>query len=502
MANDVIFIKGAGGLGRPLAGEDYISALLFYTSATLPSGFGSSDRIKQVFSVSEAEALGITNTQLGATTSTATFQVTNKGAAGDAIALTVASIGGTLTLANYLQVTADVATIITATARLASEINLGTATHGLTALSNGVDTVTLTAPKAQGIFLNTGTPYVIAITGTFAGTLVQNVVAGVASTIDIMHYHVSEFFRIQPKGNLYIGIYAISVDFAEVTTMQNFTQGAIRQIGVYTQAAFATGTVTLLQTQATANEVNHKPLEILYNPDFSGTADLTTLVTLRTLTAQNVSVMFGQDGANVGYTRWKATGKSIGSLGTTLGAVALAKVSDSIAWVAKFNVASTEFDVINFANGQVFTLISEGSINNLDDKGYVFLKKHVNLSGSYYNNPHTAIAVTSDYSRINNNRTINKAIRGMRTFLLPQLASPVTVNADGTLTEDVIAYFETLCKRALDVMKRDAEVSAFAVVINPVQDVLSTSKLIINVKIVPIGTADTIEVNVGFAVSI
>ena len=59
--NDITFIRGAGGLGRPLAGEDYISGLVFYlTNANLPSGFTTTDRIKQVFSIAEAEALGIT----------------------------------------------------------------------------------------------------------------------------------------------------------------------------------------------------------------------------------------------------------------------------------------------------------------------------------------------------------------------------------------------------------------------------------------------------------
>lgn len=53
MANNVIFNKGQGGLGRPLAGTDYISGMLFY-SATLPSGFNSSNRIKIVYSVEEA----------------------------------------------------------------------------------------------------------------------------------------------------------------------------------------------------------------------------------------------------------------------------------------------------------------------------------------------------------------------------------------------------------------------------------------------------------------
>jgi hypothetical protein len=501
MANDVVFIKGQGGLGRPLAGEDHISALLFYTSATLPTGFSSNDRIKQVFSLAEAEALGITNVGTGATASTATFEVTNKGAVGDTVKLVVTGIEGAVTIANYTQVTADITSTTTSAARLAAEINLGTSTHGYSA-SPSTATVTITAPKTEGIFLNSGTPYVATLTGTVAGTLTQNVVVGVASTIDIMYYHVSEYFRLQPKGNLYIGIYAVSADFAEVTTMQNFSLGAIRQLGVYTQAAYATGTVTLLQTQATNNEANHKPLEILYNPDFAGTADLTTLTTTHSLSSQNVSVMFGQDGAAKGYKLWKATNKSIGCLGTCLGAVAFAKVSESIAWVSKFNVANTEYETLNFANGQVYNVISDGSINNLDAKGFVFLRKHIGLTGSYFNNPYTSTLVTSDYSRINNNRTINKAIRGMRTFLLPALASPIKVNEDGSLTDDVIAYFESLCKRALDVMQRDAEVSAFSVTIDPTQDVLSTSTLEISVSIVPLGSADNIEVNVGFAVSI
>jgi hypothetical protein len=59
--NDVTFIQGQGGLGRPLAGEDHISGMVFYLSnANLPSGFTVSTRIKQVFSVQEAEGLGIT----------------------------------------------------------------------------------------------------------------------------------------------------------------------------------------------------------------------------------------------------------------------------------------------------------------------------------------------------------------------------------------------------------------------------------------------------------
>ena len=51
--NNINFIKGKGGLGRPLAGKDYISGLLFYT-ASLPSGFSTYNRMKMVFSVTYA----------------------------------------------------------------------------------------------------------------------------------------------------------------------------------------------------------------------------------------------------------------------------------------------------------------------------------------------------------------------------------------------------------------------------------------------------------------
>lgn len=503
MANDVVFVKGAGGLGRPLAGTDFISGYLHY-SATLPSGFSSSDRIKQVFSVADAEALGITDTHLGETKSTATYVVTNKGAIGDTLALTVASTLGTLTLASYTQVTADVVSTTTAATRLAAEINLGTATHGFTATSSTA-TVTITAAGGEGIYLNSGTPYVVTIVGTIAGTLTQNVVVGVASEIDIMHYHISEYFRIQPKGNLYVGIYATAdaTTFASVTLMQDYALGALKQIGIYQKTtAFATSQCTTLQAILATNETNHKPLEAIYTAEISGTANVTSLTDLRVLSAQNVSVVVGQDGGATGLRLFRAVGKSIGCVGTTLGAVALASVNEDIAWVAKFNMAATEFDVLNFSNGQVLSALSDGTINSVDSYGYIFLKKHVNASGSYFDDSHTCVAITSDYAYIENNRTINKAIRGLRSFLLPQLASPIVLNSDGTIKEDVISYYETLCARALDVMQRDFEVSAYSITIDPTQNVLSTSELIINVKIVPVGVARTITVNVGFATSI
>ena len=97
---------------------------------------------------------------------------------------------------------------------------------------------------------------------------------------------------------------------------------------------------------------------------------------------------------------------------------------------------------------------------------------------------------------------MNKAVRGIRTFMLPNLASPVFVNANGQLTEGTVAKFKNDTARALEQMDRDEEISAFEVIVNPLQDVLSTSEVTITVKIVPVGVARQIKINIGFTVSI
>ena len=98
---DVVFIESNGGLGRSLPGQDYISGLVFYTG-TLPSGFSSNDRIKQIFSVSQAESLGILDDYSDETTlATGTVTLTNVGALSDTVVIKVVEPNQTVTLASY-----------------------------------------------------------------------------------------------------------------------------------------------------------------------------------------------------------------------------------------------------------------------------------------------------------------------------------------------------------------------------------------------------------------
>ncbi len=506
--NNIIFNLGQGGLGRPLPGEDYISGLIFYTNGRLPSGFSSSARIKNVLSVADAEALGITADYSDETKATGTFLVTTAGTNGDTVELKVLEpFGVTVSLGVYTNTASATTAALVATA-IGAVINAGTNTHGYTASVNSA-TVTITARAGLGIFLNSGTPLsaVYSSGATLAGTITQ-FSGGVASKFAVWHYHISEYFRLQPQGNLYVGIFAVpgSYTFTEITTVQSYANGKIRQIGIFKDsAAFASGDITAIHNVCAANVAAHKELVALYGADLSGTSDISTLADLSQLTANLCSAVIGQDGANLGAFLFYTTGKSVTVLGAALGAVAKANVANSIAWVDKFNISNgSEDDVLAFANGVLFThsSVTDSLLTALQNKRYIFLRKFVGKAGSYFNEECASIALTSDYAYISSNRTIQKATRGIYANVIGALNSPIQLNSDGTLSDEAVAYFSGLAQSPLDGMVRNSELSGYAVNVNTAQNVLQTGILTINVTLVPIGTARNIVVNIGFNVKI
>lgn len=505
MFSDVTINKSTSGLGRQLPNNDHISSLTFYSDATLPSGFSSGSRIKIVRSVADAEALGITNTHLGETKSTGTYAVSAAGAAGDVFKMYAATIQGSILLCSFTAAAGDVSTTTTMATAIKNAINARTYIHGFTSTSS-TSTVTMIATPGQGVFLNSGTVYSAVITGTIAGTFTQNVVVGVASDIDIMYYHIKRFFARQPKGKLYVQIEASSDvgTFSKITTLQNYAQGEILQGGTYYKnTAHTSAHLTTMQSILTALETNKKPMAgMIMQGDYQAVTDWTTEPNLRTLINPQVQACIAQDGAGEGYVLWKATGKTIGAVGELLGTYALAKVNENPGWVGKFPLVDTEFDTIALANGDAYLSLSDGVLDGLNSYGYVFLRKLVGKSGSYWNGSFTAVATTSDYCKFNNNRTITKAIKNTRAILLDALNSPIKVNADGTLSDDVIGYFTGLCKQAIDPMMRDDEISNYKIIIDPSQNVLSTSTLAVTIKIVPVGDAEYITVNIGFTLSL
>lgn len=506
--NDVTFVKGQGSLGRPLPGKDHISSMVFYT-ATLPSGFTTNDRIKRIFSLDEAVALGIDNNYADETKSTMTALFTNAGAAGDKVKITVQeyitaeNATGIVDLGTYTVLSTDT-TVALLSASAAAFINAGTLTHGYTA-AGPTATMTITTRKGLGKFLNTGTPYVFTITGTVAATLTQSVVAGVASLKSTWYYHISEYFRVQPLGDLFLAFYAVpsTYDFTDLVTIQQYASGEVRQFAVYCDGTtYTSGKVQAAQAVATTLSTNHMPCQIVLTFDYAA-ATLSTLADLSGLASNNVSVVIGQDGFAKGYKLYKAVGKSITNLGCILGAVSLAKVSENIGWLSKFNLSDgTENNVAAFGNGVNYSAQAASLLSTLNDYRYIFLVKEIGYTGTFVSDAHTCILQSSDYAYIENNRTIDKAIRLLRIGILPNLAGPLLLNSDGTLSDTTIASITSDGEVSIDSMVRDTELSAKEVTISSTQNVQTTSKLIVGVKLVGIGVARNIVVNIKYVQSL
>ena len=487
------FVTGTGGLGRALPGEDYISGL-FFIGVDVP--FLATP--KQFFSYNQFTE-SVPNDNSDVTPADMDLEVTAIGTNGDKATLLLANpFTGTTTSVVYTKSASETTLTLVATA-IKNLINAGTETHGYSATSS-VETITIIAPKSYGVALNTTTLDV-----TFTGTIDATPTTWANGTATIkahLHYQVSEYFRIQPQGQLYVqSLATASADYNEIYEMQNVANGTIRQIAVVEKDVFATSMVTTLQTKVNLIDSEYKYTSVLLGADFSSLS-YTTLPSL-SLNSNKVSVVLGADGGNVGNNISKAIGKSCTAVGACLGAVSLAKVSDSIGWIAKFNVGlGKELDTLKLATGDLLTSLSLSALNALNNLGYIFLRKQLGIQGSYFVDSNTCIVASSDFAKIENNRTIDKAKRVVRTALLPELNSPIVLNAGGTIKDTTISYLEGLCETALDELIRNTEISAYDVVINPAQNVLSTSEIVVSISIVPVGVARTITVNIGFVLSI
>jgi hypothetical protein len=179
---------------------------------------------------------------------------------------------------------------------------------------------------------------------------------GIASTgtYALLHYHISEYFRLSPGAILIVRVVAQTVPMVDMLdrtlthakSLLMAANGRIKQLGVVLNPAAGYAPVTtsgldndvvaaVTKAQALAAEEfdQHRPVLILlaghsYDPTAADP------VNLRTLDAELVSVVVGTDFLK------RPTEPA---LGTLLGTVSAAAVHENVGWVGKFNLASDIF---------------------------------------------------------------------------------------------------------------------------------------------------------------
>ncbi|WP_320889021.1 DUF2586 family protein [Bacteroides sp.] len=351
-------------------------------------------------------------------------------------------------------------------------------------------------------------------------------------------YHIREFFRmsgnIDGNGKLYVMFADCSQNWDAIDIMQRVSGGTINQLGIYTEQPlwrqngaeekYTLNLVKSVNDKAVAMAEQHQPLSIILAANCSNTGadtaegkkiDLNKIPTAL-CESSRTSVIFGQARSNLVSTMQKANKNNtpVGFLGAMLGCLAKANVQESVAWVKQFNLFDDNFQNIELGFGDInqtdgeefislnaYESLSPTLLDDLDDKGYIFLIKYAGRENGIYVSKDQTCS-DGDFRTIARNRTINKSRRAVRSALLPYVNSPLMVNpTTGFLAPSKITAFKTLIGDILKKMQSDQEISGYSVNIDANQNVLVDDTLRISYVIVPVGVAVKIYVEEGLSLT-
>jgi len=523
--------KGQGGVGGQLLGEDHISGLLYDVSAypTPLAGYtalSASNPIAKLLSLQDAVNLGINDTHSDETKATGgKHLVTTAGAEGETWYLYVEPAYGTkILIGSYTVLSGDV--VADVASGLVDSVNLNNPNTNYSATLSTA-TVELTAPDKMGASINGGsvlTYEVFTSTGS-AGTGVATTTqfsSGAGSEIAPLYYQIQQAFEFNPGLNLYIGLYDLSTfDATKIEDIQSFAGGTIRQMGVWTDNTYAASLVTGLQTSAENLNDAGRPCSVVLSSNILSTtaSALTDTKTLISASSQAwVSPLAANPSTGEGWRLLGVLGKSVTSLGAMIGVLSLSKVSQNAGEVLSFNlVNSAEYapdgnkDGAGIATGEETKDLSNNEVTQLDNYSWIFTLTHDGIAGTYFNDSWTCTQRTNDFFSIERNRTLDKAGREVKAKLTPLINSELTVDpSTGKLSDITIATFKGEALNGIEILANADEISTLedgslppdTVVIDPDQDVLTTSEIVVTIKIVPKGIARAITVNLTFAKSV
>ena len=349
-----------------------------------------------------------------------------------------------------------------------------------------------------------------------------------------VYRHISEFYRMFPNGTLYLMLYSGDMEaaFAEQYAKKLIidANGEIRILGIANTPAAATeeylngfpedvfGSIQLGQQLYDWAFSTFRPCQIILEGRDFNAANAASALDLRNITISNqvleafkVSVCIAQD--------WKfadgldAIRKKMADLGTMLGSIAKHGANENIGEVEGGNLVDTtnnKWLVAGLSNHQTVAGW-DSQLEALDSKGYIFAISYTGIAGYYWNNDHTCTPIKKDKDGYFNEYTISygrvhdKAVRDLRTCLLPKVKSTQPVDPDtGKLPQALVTYFERLADDdVFNAMAAEGLITAGKTTVDPDSDLLiSPRELKVSFVLVPTGQIDEIKGTINLKTSI
>ena len=295
---------------------------------------------------------------------------------------------------------------------------------------------------------------------------------------------------------------------ADIATVANLWAGKARRYTIgATGRAFATSMLDALKTASDSLYSLYMPAILSICADNTATA-LSAQPNLRALNDAGCSFVGAQSGSGEGYMLSKTQMQVIGSHGACLGTSSSAAVSQSIAEVGVFNISNgTECETAVFLDGTDYNTIAQGLRNQLNDYGYIYLRKFANKTGTFFNSGNCAVSPASDYAYMRDNLTVYKAIRNVYQSILDLLNARNYLNANGTLAETSIQAYKALAGYPLTQMFKDGDLSidpastSTGIVVSRTEVVASTSNIPITITLTPRGIGRSITITIGYGLT-
>ncbi len=344
------------------------------------------------------------------------------------------------------------------------------------------------------------------------------------NSVILRHYHISEFFRKNPKGSLhFLNLNGTTASVSDIISIANeaYTyiksqNGRIKQVAVAFNSQAANfvdllhganssgGAVAFQNIANTLRDTDFMPVDVFFlegcnvsnYPDFRGK------------NCPNVAVVLGNDLNFMDAGNQDFVGSC--AVGTVLGCSTNKALHESFAWVGNKNNNLTDTAKDKFLSIAIFglnTVQSESPITiiKLHENGYIFPRVFPNSAGVYWSQSNNCVPENNSIYNTERVQVVNKAYRVLYQTLLPYINQNLQTTTQGRLTVTQRTMIENDIRNAI-IFNMGENIDELALVLadpakdennNPYPSIQADKTLRAWVGIRPFGKAEQIRIELS-----
>lgn len=246
--------------------------------------------------------------------------------------------------------------------------------------------------------------------------------------------------------------------------------------------------ITKLNEMAVQYQTKNAPFVGILPALYFDTTEINEIPLRSTLTTDNVALSTACE---------KADGHI--SMGALAGWLVRHQVSENFSRIASGPIFNT-----GFFPDMVPSLNLKNAWSAINNKAFIYLYKEPGKQGYFFNDDSTMTTVSSDYSSISWNRTINKVHRIAYTTLVEKLRDDVDINpVTGKVETSLLSDWESdvendiIANMVNTGVTKKPEISGVKCIIDPNSDILN-DKMDVTIQIVRRGQVKTFNVKIGY----